>query len=598
MRRLLPPLLLFAGLVLALPAAAKIEVRATLSPERIGLGEVATFTLEVSNDSLSSFRFNPHFKLDNLELAGEVEQVNDFRYGSGGLKRTFRVFWRLRPQRAGTAAVRQISIEVNGAVLPLTDREVKVLNRPALRAQAEPDEDPLSRLFNQAMEPFQRLREPRQPALFLRQEVEPNGAVVGQQMLYTVYLYARRDVAAMSQDELPKFQGFWVRDIPQGPRIRSDFVEIGGETYARVAVVRKALFPLRPGLFHLTPASFDFAVRVMENNFLGPMIERSESVHLVTPPTNVVVAPLPAAPPGFSGAVGRITLAATLEPKQVRVGEAATLTLSLGGEGNLHSLDDPRVAPPPGVEVSTPQHEGRDGLRGTTVFGDRSWTYSVIPKGEGSYTLTPPAVPYFDPSRGEYRIAAAAPLTLRVLPAEPIAPEPDAEGEKAEAVPGRAERFRRLLPWGVATLSTLGALAAVFALVRHRRPRFSGPAEVLESPPPESGRAASALRQALDLAAAETRSAAFAQRSEAAWRAYFEAACSLPPGTPTGRWGEVLAAARRDPALRADLEKLLEDLRFLRYAPQLASVGEIRAEAEGGSENLFRRLAARTGRSA
>jgi hypothetical protein len=589
-------------LTFAVPAAAKIEVRATLSPERIGVGEIATLAVEITNDSLSSIRFSPHFALENFEPAGEVEQMNDLRYGSNGLSRTFRVFWRLRPRRVGTAAVRKISIEVNGTVLPLTDREVRVQSAPTM-APVDPlagqDEDPFGSFFGRMVEPLRRLRQPRQPALFLRQEVEPKNAVVGQQMLYTVYLYARRDVEAMSQDELPKFKGFWVRDIPQGQRLRSDFVEIGGETYARVAVVRKALFPLRAGLYHFGPASFDFAVRAIDNNFFGPTIERSEPVHLISPPTNVNVLPLPAGPSEFAGAVGRVTLLASLTPQQVRMGEAATLTLSLGGEGNLHTIDDLKVVAPPELELSTPQHDGRDEVRGTTVLGDRTWTYSVIPKGIGSFTLQPPRVSYFDPRMGEYRIAAASPLTLTVLPAEPKTGAA-AETEGAAKSPGRgsSDRFRQVLPWGIAGLSTLAALAAFAALVRRRPASLSGPADVLRPLPPNAAQAAKVLREALDLAARESRASAFAQKSEAAWRSFLEASYALPPGTPTVRWSDVLALQGRNGALRTDLEKLLEDLRYLRYAPQLASVDDVRQDAMASGGRVLSQLLGKAARGA
>jgi hypothetical protein len=132
-------LLLLAG---ALPAAARIEVRAALSPQRIGLGETATFVVQVNSDNLSSIRFNPAFVLDNFELAGETERMNDMRYGSNGLTRVFRTVWHLRPLRTGKAAVRQIAIEVNGTVLPLTDREVAVQRLPArnLDTTQEPDD--------------------------------------------------------------------------------------------------------------------------------------------------------------------------------------------------------------------------------------------------------------------------------------------------------------------------------------------------------------------------------------------------------------------------------------------------------------------------
>jgi len=572
----------------ALPATARIEVRATLSPQRIGIGETAMLTVEVTNDSLSSFRFRPHFELDNFELAGATEQINDMRWGSTGLSRVFRMVWRLRPLSLGRAAVRKITVEVNGTVLPLTDREVAV-QRQATRPSEEGQEpaDPFSQFFGRWMQPLRRYSEPRLPALFLRQEVEPKrDVVVGQQLLYTTYLYARRDVEVASPAGLPKFKGFWVRDIPQPQRLRSDFVEIGGETYSRVAVLRKALFPLRAGRLEIEPVSFDFAVRVLENNFFGPAIERSESVHLTSPTAFVNVHPLPPEPSGFAGAVGPdFTLTATLNPKQLRMGEAATLTLALGGEGNLQSLDDLQVVAPSGLKISLSQQEDRDQIQGLTLRGDRVWRFAVVPKEAGSFKIDPPRVPYYDPRFHEYRTAAAEILTLTVLPAEPKAVRAGQEPRSPSQALRLAGRLRAALPWGVAGLSTLVALLAVWRL------RARSPLGSRKPLPPQSALAAGALRQALDGTARESRAAPLAQQLEGAWRTFLEVAYALPPGTPAARWGDVLAGQGRNGPIRTDLESLLEDVRYLRHAPQLASVDEVRREALAASERLFERLA-------
>jgi hypothetical protein len=613
---------LFA-LAAALPAAAKIDVHATVEPTLVGLGETTTLTIEVTIDRLSNLSVSPKFELENLEIAAPVEQANDMHFGSGGLSRTFRSVWRFRPAAVGTAAVRKITIEVNGTVIPFPDREIRVQRTPT-RPPDQPDDqplDPFDRFFGRLPSFHNPLRPSRQPDLFLREEVEPRQAVVGQQVLYTVYLYSRRDVQVASPAAVPGFKGFWVRDIPQPQRLQAEFVEMDGQRYARVAILRKALFPIRPGSYTIEPTTFDFAVREVESTWFGPPIAHDEPVRLSTQAARVEVTPLPPAPPGFTGAVGDVSLLASLAPQRIRVGEASTLTLTLVGAGNLQGVADPSLKLPPGIEATPPQHEGRDSLDGLRVQGQRRWTFAVVPKRTGSFAIKPPPVPYFDPGSRQFRTAAAMPLTLSVLPPAPVAAagahsraaqlgSPNGEGETGGGSPLSHFDPRIAIPWTIAGLSTATVL---LLLLRRKRPASargfgfaqppgsgsagkgsagSGPAQ----PPGAAAIAASAhddLRRALAEAASESRPRALAQRLEEAWRAFFARRLGLPPEAGGSRWLDQLAERGLDPALRGELAALVEDLRYLRQAPQLASIGELQRDVVARSERLSERFRGR-----
>jgi oxygen tolerance protein BatD len=415
-------LLLFALLLPAGAArAADVDVHVALEPGVIGLGETATLSIEMRGEGVSSLRFRPDFQLDNLEAVSGPSQYEDLRYANGHLTRTYRLSWQVRPLGLGRAAVRDISVKLGDHQVQLQPQEIRVQREPTQQAQPrsrhdEEDEDPFQQFFGRMQLPRWR-QEPEPPGVFLRAEIQPAQPVVGQQVLYTVYLFTREDIAAISPSGVPPFRGFWVQDIPIPQQPPMEMVEIDGRRYGRVPLIQKALFPLRPGHYAVDPATIDLTVERYDRNFFfGPAVSHPQTVRLRTEGQSLDVQPLPPAPPGFTGAVGQVALTARLEPRQLRLGEAATLTVELAGHGNLQGLPEPKVATPPGLTVYPPQQEGKDEIAGTLVRGRRSWSYVVVPDRTGRYRIEAPRIPYFDPAAREYRVAAAPDLELNALP--------------------------------------------------------------------------------------------------------------------------------------------------------------------------------------
>jgi hypothetical protein len=355
-----------------------------------------------------------------------------------------------------------------------------------------------------------------------------------------------------------------------------------------VPVFKKALFALRPGRYRFDPATIDLTVQRYDRSFFfGPAVTRPIPVRLQTAAETVDVQPLPPAPPGFGGAVGQLSLDARLEPSQVHVGEAATLTVRLSGVGNLAGVRDPRIASPPGVTLLSAQQEGKDELNGSAVRGFRTWRYPVVPERSGRFTLEAPSVTYFDPSEGRYQVATSPALALTALPPPPTA-ETGAAARRGTPASRPTGLFGRpwspllawllVLPWG---------LVLVVTLIRHRPSpgSGSGPAG------PEASGAARELETALSRAEAEERPRALALGVEEGWRAFLHRRWGVPPENPPSRWSGLLAAHGVDAGALGELALLIEDLRYLRSAPQLSTTDTLRSDALERSRRLLRRLA-------
>jgi hypothetical protein len=575
------PLILLAVFA-ALPARAADDLKVTLEPEVIGIDETATLTIEVHTDGLSSMTFRPGFELDNLEAMGRPSQYDDMRFSNGTLSRTFRLSWQLRPLGLGWARVRAITVQLGDDVHQLPPHEIRVQQEPtqqARRSRPDEDDDPFKQFFGRMPNPFR--QEPQQPDVFVRAEMQPQQPVVGQQVLYNVYLYTREDIAAISPSGVPPFKGFWVRDIPLPQQLPMEMVDVGGRRYAKVPVFKKALFPLRAGRFQLAPAVVDLTVQRYERSFFfGPAVTRPVPVRVQTAAETVDVQPLPPAPPGFGGAVGQLSLETRLEPRQVRLGEAATLTVRLSGVGNLSGIRDPKVAPPPGLSVFSPQQEGKDELNGSAVRGFRIWRYPVVPNRAGRFTLEAPAVTYFDPAEGRYQVATSPALALTALPPPAVARStPASPKSPAAKAAGRAWSpllaWLLVLPWG---------LVLVVALIRHRPAPGSASG-------PETPAAARELAATLHRAEAEERPRGLALTVEEGWRAFLHRRWGVTPENPPSRWSTLLAAHGVDAGTLGELGLLIEDLQYLRSAPQLSSTDTLRSDALERSRRLLRRLA-------
>lgn len=583
-------------------ASADRVVRATLGPPVIGLGETAVLTIEVTGSSLGSLHLRPDFQLENLDFASGPSRSEDVTFANGVLKHSYRVSWRLRPRGVGKARVRDLRLQLDDEVIPISDREIAVQAAPTGQSEApaeEPD-DPFERLFSTLPFPGRAEQPSRRPAVFLRAEIQPLRPYVGQQVLYTVYLYTHDDISSMAAREMPTFRGFWVRDVPQPQHLPTEIVNMGGQRFARVAVLRKALFPLRPGRYTIESSAMDLIARVVEQRFFGPPFAHAEQVALRTQPMAIEVQPLPAPPPGFAGAVGQLAMTARLEPAELRLGEAATLTVTLHGRGNVQGVAEPRIAPPPGLKIFPPQQQSEEGVVGTTVQGSHTWSWVVVPERTGQTLLRVPYIPYFDPQSAGYRVASAPAIAVTTL--APAAPANPAAGvlQSLRGSGAGQERLGRLhaldgipwpraLPWLVALPCGIGLLAA---LARRRRPPFvAAPGQASRSAsPPGTPSPGDEIERRLRDAAAEPRPRQAAARLEEAWRELLARRWGVPPGTPSPRWAAELVARGGDAAAAEELVRLAEDLHYLRYAPQLSAADSMCAEALARSRRLLRRL--------
>jgi hypothetical protein len=144
----------------------------------------------------------------------------------------------------------------------------------------------------------------------------------------------------------------------------------------------------------------------------------------------------------------------------------------------------------------------------------------------------------------------------------------------------------------------LAAAASALAWWRSRRGR-SRPEGLAAAPgtagspgvaPPSAAAHPADLERKLREAAGEDRPRQAAALVEEGWRGYLARRWGLPITTPPPRWGAVLAAQGVASEIADEVVRLVEELHYLRYAPQLSTTGAVRDELVARSRQLLRQL--------
>jgi hypothetical protein len=200
-----------------------------------------------------------------------------------------------------------------------------------------------------------------------------------------------------------------------------------------VTEIKTALFPLQAGRlkignaivrcqvqqgFNADPFSPDFFERFFSQGIAAPQTRTIASQPLV-----LEAAPLPAAgrPADFTGAVGRLSLSASVDKNRSKVGDAVNLTVTVQGTGNLKAIGEPALPSLPSWRVFDPVTSVNQEKKGDLVQGSKLIRTVLVPRVSGDLAIPPIRFSYFDPARREYVEAATPPLAVSVAPGEPNA---------------------------------------------------------------------------------------------------------------------------------------------------------------------------------
>jgi len=259
--------------------------------------------------------------------------------------------------------------------------------------------------------------------VFITAEVDRQRAFVGQQIVLIFRFYRRIQVSNLAYNT-PRTEGFWREDLPPE---RTFLQVISGHRY-RVAELRYALFPTRPGQLVIEPAEVTFH-RARALSFFNRRSDRP--IRLLTEGLPIQVDPLPSPrPDDFCGVVSnQLSLIAEVNRTEVPRGEPVVLEVALTADGFLKSMEGLPISVPETVRLHDSVEKVDVDKSGDRLLSRYSVEKVLVPTEEGDVALPPITVTYFNPSLQRYETAQRRIPDLRVLPSDlPVA------GDNAERV--------------------------------------------------------------------------------------------------------------------------------------------------------------------
>ncbi len=592
MRRAFLALALAAAAAPALRGADDVNVQVHVDKPRPASNEYVRLTYTFTGGGVGGdFRLPSPLPLKNLVVAGGPSTSNNFSFINGVTSRSVIVTYVLRPTGAGTAEIGEATFGVGEKTVKAASYLLEVgpprpVSAAAQGQQAAPEEeDPLAQFFRRREAMLNPRREGgARPWVEFRVTPDKTTAYVGEEITLTYELLTQADVQGLEYLEPPKFPGLWAEDLekPERPEGRRDVVD--GRTVMRFTLLKKVVSGLTPGTVTVPESKIRTSVRVGPDAFGDPFgfFPRPQVVDLVAKPVTLKILAIPGHP-DFRGPVGRFDVTAKADRTRVAVGEAVTYKVRVAGAGNLRTASDPpklevanaKVYPP-----STKTDSSHLGRKDTST----EWSWVVVPTQPGPLTIPPVSVDVFDPAEKRVVAKTTAPVTVvaegaaaaattpassgaaeTTLPVAAAAPTPPAPAPTAAAAQIDLSHGTVTLPlWALALVPAAAVVAVGGVLVgRRRRARAAWASALAPEPGETKERAAARVDRALREALARRHGLAE----------------TLPAS-------ELVAGLRErglDEARVAEVRGVLDDVDFLRYAPQLgaydAKIRELRDRA-------------------
>lgn len=286
--------------------------------------------------------------------------------------------------------------------------------------------------------------------LFVKVDVDKTNVYVGEQVTATYKLYTRLPTSSQVT-KVPSFTGFSAHDLKLSNPPHATMETLHGVPFKVFTIRKTMLFPLQSGDLELDPVEVDNTVRLYQvhkrkqsgdpfqdlmndpffqdpfnsDPFNDPFFQdafggadvtyHDYDYHITSKPVKIHVKPLPEAgrPADFSGAVGNFTISASLDKNKLSTDDAATLKVTISGQGNITLVDAPKIDFPSDFDSYDPKVSDKIN-KGNPFGGSRSYTYVIMPKAAGHFTIPPIRFSYFDPSAAEYKTVATKAFSLDI----------------------------------------------------------------------------------------------------------------------------------------------------------------------------------------
>ena len=303
----------------------------------------------------------------------------------------------LRPQKTGKFTIPQATAKVKDNVIVSRPVSIEVVASSSSQQAAQP----------QQAQPQRQSAGVADNDIFLTLNLSRANVVVGEPIVATIKLWQRVNIAGFESAEFPDFDGFWSQEVEAPTNIEFTRETYDGQIYNSALLRKFVLIPQQEGTVTISPAELVCLVNIRVssggNSIFDGFFDDYTTIRkrVSTKPVTVKVSPLPAgAPASFGGGVGKFSMSAKMSKDSLKTHEAASLTITISGTGNISLLEAPKVVLPPDMELYDTKISDKIDKGGRN--GSKTYEYPFIPRSYGDFTIAPVKYSYYDIDAGRY----------------------------------------------------------------------------------------------------------------------------------------------------------------------------------------------------
>lgn len=406
-------MLLLSLLLWHVAQAQEASFTSSVSKNKVVVGEQFQLSFSI-NTNASNFNAPD---LSNFIVYSGPNHSSSMQIINGSVSQTISINYVLAAKKEGKLTIGAASIQVGNKLLNTKPIAVEVSKGNGQSAQQSGGNN--SSRNNNGAYP-----EDVESNIFMRATVSKSKVYQGEQLLVTYKVYTRLNIVDNALSKAPSFNGFWSEEVPNPTRQSELHSEVLDGIQYQVAEIKKTiLIPQRSGTLTIDPLEMEVVTRVKSksrnNNFFDQFFGggyQDVKLSIASKQVKIEVMPLPekGKPESFSGAVGQLSIEASIKNNELKTDEGCNLTYTISGKGNLKLLEAFKLKLPADIETYDPKITDKINVSVDGVKGSRTFDYLLIPRYAGNYTV--PALPfsYFDPQKGQYITLPGPDFMLKV----------------------------------------------------------------------------------------------------------------------------------------------------------------------------------------
>ena len=397
--------------------AQNVHKKASISihPLKLNTQQSLNITIQHKGGKIKVHSAFPNLKGFVKQGTSQSMQMNSGAGGSISIQHSLTQHY--RPKAAGRYRLSQLQMQVNSQLTTHPSVEISVTEHQSV---------PHKPAFSQGNSPFDlfldMFRDPSKKEAFtdikdnafLSLRANKKEIFLGEGVTVTLAFYVSAENPSLDFHKLDAQLGPIINKIkPEGcweenfriQNIERERVEIKDKPYLRFVLYKAVLYPLRIDPMVFPSVGLKMVKYKIANSF-STWGRRGKPSYksFYTKKQTVRIRPLPPHPLQSQVAVGRYRILREEKARKTNTGEGFDHTFVIGGEGNISTLPPPNahsptkklVIYPPKIQQKIHHTQGR-------VFGEKSFTYHILPQEAGTYLLKNYLDwVYFDPSRARY----------------------------------------------------------------------------------------------------------------------------------------------------------------------------------------------------